>query len=120
MDQGPYKSPFRGNMLSKQNKGTFCFPKKCFLLFTILCTSDSIKNMSVEGRGMSRMSIWTDDGDNLKMSTVVHMIGEGIGTPNGTYLNFVRHSVTLIVIVRYKTMVIKTINPNQRLNSVLK
>ena len=76
--------------------------------------------MSVEGRGMSRMSIWTDDGDNLKMSTVVHMIGEGIGTPNGTYLNFVRHSVTPIVIVRYKTMVIKTINPNQRLNSVLK
>ena len=77
--------------------------------------------MSVEGRGMSRMSIWTGDGgDNLKMSTVVHMIGEGIGTSNGTYLNFVRHSVTPIVIVRYKTMVIKTINPNQRLNSVLK
>ena len=36
------------------------------------------------------------------------------------YLNFVRHSVTAIVIVRYATMVKNTIKPNHKLNSLLK
>ena len=36
------------------------------------------------------------------------------------YLNFVRHSVTAIVMVRYAIMVKNTIKPNHKLNSVLK